>query len=174
MELKLTEIYNNSLNEYTYEDTPKKIIEFTPVVLPNSNSQAVPNKFLKPKISYDDILNSLNMKVNNGKLEFIISKPSPTQSPSTNINLPQNLKQRNNYIYNKYFSDYKETKEEIPERPLTRSEYIQKMKDIQRERQRVYQIKPNKLFFPPIHTNYADLYENNINDLRTNKLFSLR
>lgn len=170
MELTLDEIYNNSSDEPTYEDNIKKINESTAVLPPISPNLKV-NNSTKPKISYDDILNSLNMKVNNGKLEFILTPKNPTQTNQSKNVIPQNIKQRNNYIYNKYFSDYKEIKDETPPRPLTRREYIQKLKDEQRERYRVYQIKPNKLFFPPINTNFES-YENN--DLSTNKLFSLR
>lgn len=173
MELKMAEIYNNSIDEPMYDNSLNKIHERTVMTTPTN-----PTNPTKPKISYDDILTSLNMKVNNGKLEFILTpkqiineKSSSTKiNTNANVTLPQNIKQRNNYIYNKYFSDYKETKDEIPI-PLTRREYIQKLKDIERERRRVYQIKPNKLFFPPINTN-LESYENN--DVITNKLFSLR
>lgn len=169
MELKIKEI-NNSSEELIYEDNAKKV-----TVNPTTTSSNLKTtSILKPKISYDDILTSLNMKVNNGKLEFI-SKPTtrPNTNTVTNATIfPPPLKQRNNYIYNKYFGDYKEIKHEIPRRPLTRTEYIKKLKDDKRERYRVYQIKPNKLFFPHIRQNFEPYYENN--DMVTNKLFSLR
>ena len=174
MELKMAEINNNPIEECIYEDTPKKINEFSSIpILSSPNSKG---KLAKPKISYDDILTSLNMKVNNGKLEFITKPGIPANTNATankNITLPQNLHQRNNYIYNKYFGDYKEaTDDDAPRRPLTKREYIQQLKDIQREKRRIYQIKPTKLFFPPINT-YNEAFAEN-NEANTNKLFSLR
>ena len=172
MELKMSELNNNSSDDHIYDAILKKINE-------------LPSKPTKPKISYDDILTSLNMKVNNGKLEFILNTNHSNHSnhsnhlnhsnhsnQSKNVTIPQNIKQQNNYIYNKYFSDYKEVKDEIPRRPLTRREYIQKLKDEQRERHRIYQIKPNKLFFPPVNAHSEPYYKNN--NVLANKLFSLR
>lgn len=119
----------------------------------------------KNGITYDDILSSLNLKVNNGKLEYI--QPSPSLQPSpTNCNnslktcykkqqiqehqQPNNPYQ-NNYIYNKYFKDYKYPN--IQEEPIyvTPEEYkkrlVLEMIRRREEQIRISQIKTKKLLF---------------------------
>jgi hypothetical protein len=68
---------------------------------PNNN----PNKIgKKPKITYDDILNSLNLKVNNGKLEFIPNSSSnqtnQSSSSSSSCSIP-------NSHYNQFKTCYR-------------------------------------------------------------------
>lgn len=154
MELTFTELDNESVNTKTYWDDKKQ-----PIITPKKN-----------KISYDDILSSLNMVVHNGILQFapnqkIIKKQDPQyqqpqqyqqphQQPKKQIQtqqLPQQP-QGNNYIINKYFNDYKDPNIiDEPQRPLTREEYKQLMiadyiKRLQ-EKKRIAQIKPKKLLF---------------------------
>jgi hypothetical protein len=148
---------------------------------PNLNANMNANKkILKPKkkkISYDDILSSMNTVVIDGKLEFIRKdrvqnnldrvqnnldnqqqqqqqqkRVTFNQLPSQPNNQPQINK--NSYIYNKYFKDYKEpnvAQNEPPRRPLTRNELIKqiiinKAKAIN-ERNRIAEIKSTKLLF---------------------------
>jgi hypothetical protein len=90
----------------------------------------------KPKITYDDILKSLNLKVNNGILEYSLTAPAVAitnqnqyqyQNQNQNQNCSNSLKtcyrkqqnqqqnpipipiqEKSSYIYNKYFKDYKD------------------------------------------------------------------
>jgi len=127
---------------------------------------------LKPKpkrrnISYDDILSSMNTVVIDGKLEFIrkdtlqnnVENPdqnkktvSFSQLPPQNNIHPQINK--NSYIYNKYFKDYKDPNQvqnEVPTRPLTRRELIKQIiisrANAINERNRIAEIKSTKLLF---------------------------
>ena len=105
------------------------------------------------KVTYDDILNSLNLKVNNGKLEYIQSslqtptfqtitqqttlkttpqkqhlQPTPQTSQKKQVSFHQELSPelKNSSIYNKYFKDYKDPfEEEEPQKIMTREEYKQ-------------------------------------------------
>ena len=69
----------------------------------------------KVRFSYDDILNSLNLVVQNGVLKQIQVKPTTGQGQSQGQVQQQALSQKsvsfdpqvkNSYIYNKYFKDY--------------------------------------------------------------------
>ena len=132
----------------------------------------------KPKVSYDDILSSLNMVVNNGVLQFAKPTPQQTQQPEKQVkhqqkkqvtiktenNQHHQLPQlpQNNYITNKYFKDYKEHQQgvaEEPQVPLTKEEYRQMMiRDYinrQQAQRRISQIKSRKLLFDTQHINIA-------------------
>jgi hypothetical protein len=126
------------------------------------------NSSMKP-LTYDDILNSLNLKAKDGNLEFIekpiqVKKQNVTFDPSVlinnnNNNNNKNVKQdvttpqlsgvdKNSYIYNKYFKDYKdESAVEEPKKPMTREEYIQEYNRRIYEKRRIEQIKSKKLMF---------------------------
>jgi hypothetical protein len=126
------------------------------------------------RISYDDILSSMNTVVIDGKLEFIskdslqnivenqqnqnqqnkkrVSFNQQQQYHSQNIQQPQISK--NSYIYNKFFKDYKEPsliQNEEPMRPLTKNELIKQLiinkVNAINERNRIAQIKSTKLLF---------------------------
>lgn len=124
----------------------------------------------KKRISYDDILSSMNTVVINGKLEFIskdklnntIENKTPNNGPlkkKVSFNEPQQPMQqvnKNSYIYNKFFKDYKDPdqyqyQDEVPQRPLTKKELINqiitnRINDIN-QRNRIAQIKSTKLLF---------------------------
>ena len=127
----------------------------------------------KPKITYDDILNSLNLKVNNGKLEVIPNTTNPVPSHynqfktcikkqlyannkninhSNNYNNNQSLPE-NSYIVNKYFKDYKynSNQEPLEKIPITKEEYnklvILELIRRKEEKKRIAQIKSKKLLF---------------------------
>ena len=141
----------------------------------------------KPKVSYDDILSSLNMVVHNGVLQF--AKPTqqsqqkpqqsqqkpqkPQQKKQVTINAPQH--QQNDYITNKYFKDYKDESQgtiEEPRKPMTKEEYkkmlIQDYINRQNAIRRISQIKSKKLLFNTQNISIAP--NNNPRDL--NRLFS--
>ena len=155
-----------------------------------SNANQTTTTTKKPKVSYDDILSSLNMVVHNGVLQFA----KPTQKPQQNlksqqkkqvtINAPQKQSfqpqkqsfqhQQNNYITNKYFKDYKDETQcvEEPAKPMTKEEYkqmlIKNYIDRQNAIRRISQIKSKKLLFNTQNISIAP--NNNPRDM--NKLFS--
>ena len=132
----------------------------------------------KAKVSYGDILSSLNLVVENGVLKHIQVKPNlndqntqlqrHTQQQSNNVD-PQ---MKNSYIFNKFFKDYKDqTIVEEPKPILTREEQKQAMivDYIKRvnERKRIEQIKSKKLIFNTNNINIA--YKQN--PISSNQLF---
>ena len=134
----------------------------------NEQSNINKNNTMKP-LTYDDILNSLNLKAKDGNLEFIekphkqpitVKKQNVIFDPSILFNNVNVKKQqdvstpqvsgvdKNSYIYNKYFKDYKdESSVEEPKKPMTRQEYIQEYNRRIYEKRRVEQIKSKKLMF---------------------------
>lgn len=132
----------------------------------NTTNNTTNNTSMKP-LTYDDILNSLNLKAKDGNLEFIekpkkqpitVKKQNVTFDPSiliNNINVKQDIPtpqvssiDKNSYIYNKYFKDYKdESAVEEPKKPMTREEYINEYNRRIYEKRRIEQIKSKKLMF---------------------------
>ena len=157
----------------------------------HKNNEQINNtskNIMKP-LTYDDILNSLNLKAKDGNLQFI-EKPekkprvsfdlpeltpqltpsftpqftpqltpsfTPQFTPQLNINVkkqqnippaqPSNI-DKNSYIYNKYFKDYKdESVVDEPKKPMTREEYIHEYNRRIYEKRRIEQIKSKKLMF---------------------------
>ena len=137
----------------------------------------------KKNVSYDDILSSMNTIVVDGKLEFISKDKlncilenknkthnqynsegeyhSHNQNPYkkrvtfNDKSAPQQPIDKNSYIYNKFFKNYKdpyqEQQDEIVQRPLTKKELINqiiinKIKSVN-ERNRIAQVKSTKLLF---------------------------
>jgi tRNA uridine 5-carbamoylmethylation protein Kti12 len=151
-----------------------------------SNANKTIDTHQKKKVSYDDILSSLNMVVNNGVLQFA----NPVQSNKTNkVQQSNQSNQTNkvqkkqvtirepnssNYITNKYFKDYKEPGLiEEPPKPMTKEEYrqmlIQDYIKRQEAQRRIAQIKSKKLLF---HTNNINIAQNpNQMPRDMNKLF---
>ena len=137
-----------------------------------SNATPITTNPKKPKVSYDDILSSLNMVVNNGVLQFA--------KPIQQTQKPQQKKQvtiSDNYITNKYFKDYKDQSQgvvEEPRVPLTKEEYrqmlIQDYIKRQQAQRRISQIKSRRLLFDTQHINIAPSQNQMPRDM--NKLFS--
>lgn len=103
----------------------------------------------KNQVSYDDILNSMNMVLINGRLHFVPSNKSNIQQ-NQQYNQIQNINNKNNhnqnnqnynhnqndfnnknnktnnnsYIYNKYFKNFQEeeVQNDVPQEPLTPEE----------------------------------------------------
>ena len=171
MELNFEELDDpiNNPNEINY-------INYWSNANPTINESSNPKK---PKVSYDDILSSLNMVVNNGVLQFAkpIKQEQQPQKKQVTIREPQQRQQQhqqqrqqqhqqqpnqNNYITNKYFKDYQEHQQDVdeePPRPLTKEEYRQMMIQDYINRQqaqiRLSQIKSRKLLFNTQHINIA-------------------
>jgi hypothetical protein len=130
------------------------------------NSQNT-NNIKKPKISYQDILSSMGTVVINGKLEFVrknnnLQQNSEFTTENTNKqqkkvivnNLPQQIN-KNSYIYNKHFKNYKEPQLaqyiEEPIVPMTKKEFarqviVNRINEIN-QRNRIAEIKSTKLMF---------------------------
>lgn len=165
MELKFEEIYDQDPSETEGITYINYWSNANQIMNENSNSK-------KPKVSYDDILSSLNMVVKNGVLQF--AKPLPqnknqVQNQSQNQNkkqsepqkkhvtireslTPQTQYPQNNYIINKYFKDYQEENVvEEPKIPKTKEEYrqmlIQDYINRKNAQRRISQIKSRKLLF---------------------------
>jgi len=176
------EEYNEQDNYETYyeniksKEAPTKLTQSQELKL-KLQSLRIREKPKKKSVSYDDILASMNTVVIDGKLEFIrkdLLQNATTQNqgqyqPNKKVTFntpPQQHQQhhqhqqhqqqfnKNSYIYNKYFKDYKEPSQDenlIPQRPLTKNElkkkiildYVNKIK----ERNRIAQIKSTKLLF---------------------------
>jgi len=150
MELKIEELEleqpTNEVNYTNYWSNASSIAN------PNPNPSTNPKT---PKVSYDDILSSLNMVVNNGVLQF--AKPTKQIQQKKQVTISNNGKQ-DNYITNKYFKDYNDVEEE-PKIPLTKEEYrqmlIQDYINRQQAQRRISQIKSRKLLFDTQHINIA-------------------
>ena len=130
-------------------------------------------KAKKKKVSFDDILTNMNLVVNqNGTLQHMSSNPESIsiyqnqeqtyqyQNQNQNQNPIQVQKQepidpnvKHSYIYNKYFKDYHDANNNVPEIriPKTMEEYKRmliedRIKFIE-QRKRLSEIKSKKLLF---------------------------
>jgi len=96
---------------------------------------------VKDGLSYDDILQSLNMRLYEGKLQKI----APVE-PALATNHPI----QNSYIHNKYFKNQIQ-KEAAPVKQMTRQEYIQwqiaQHNEAIDQKARIRQVKSKKLLF---------------------------
>lgn len=131
----------------------------------------------KNKVTYDDILSSLHMKVVDGKLQFLrtdtdalssienrlsvseskIQKRTVSfgqqQNPQTQIKMaPKTLKNRHLPIPQEYFE------EEQNSTPLTKQEVIIKLLQQRQEAIRINQIKSQKLLFSTNNINIAPTF----------------
>jgi len=124
---------------------------------PPVRQQLPPRHPPKNQISYDDILQSMNMRVKDGKLEMI--QPVPQQA---NYAPQVPYQEQNSYIYNKYFQDYakqQNRQQQMPSRPLTPQErrafIIKRQIEIENQRRRISQIKSKKLLFSTDNINIS-------------------
>ena len=145
----------------------------------------------KKNVSYDDILNSLNLVVNkNGVLQYMSVNPTgenneqhyksehqPYKQPHQNHQsqtkiikgVPLEPQVKNSFIFNKYFKDYKDPNTEIVEEvkvPKTIEEYNkmvleERIKRIQ-ERNRIAQIKSTKMLFENNNNNNVSASKNTL------------
>ena len=67
----------------------------------NTNVKSKAKTNAKSNVSYDDILNSLNLKVNNGKLEYVQPSQKTTNQFKTCYK-KQEIQQQNPYQNNNY------------------------------------------------------------------------
>jgi hypothetical protein len=180
MEINFTEIpQNNDHTNHNYWETN------------NSNNEN--KKIQKKKVTYDDILSSLNLVVApNGVLQYMSTKPNTFNreveyhetdqqkyeaKPKSILKKTFNQNEekiepqvKHSYIFNKYFKSYKEPNAvEEPLKPMTREEYKRMVvEDLIKRRlaqQRVAQIKSKKMAFT--NNNNPTIYatKNNLNHL---------
>jgi hypothetical protein len=135
----------------------------------------------KSKMSYDDILNSLNLVVNNGVLQYMTNHPSINiessnhSNPSVNSQ-PLNSQMKNSYIFNKYFKDYTDTNDTNVKEvrvPKTMQEYKQMILEDRikyaQERNRIARIKSTKMLYENNHGNRSHVVRASKNNLRMMK-----
>jgi len=190
MEINFTEIPQNSDHtsnnfvNHNYWETNSSTINNT-----NNNNENIENK-KKKKVTYDDILSSLNLVVApNGVLQYMSTKPNTFNreadyeeqtyevKPKSILKKTVNHNEeriepqvKHSYIFNKYFKSYKEPNaNEEPLKPMTREEY-QKMviEDLIKRRlaqQRVAQIKSKKMAFTNNNNQVIYASKNNLNHL---------
>jgi hypothetical protein len=141
------------------------------------------------KVSYDDILNSLNLVVNkNGVLQYMSMKPNDgnqeqpqynkqqaqysksqySQQQQTKVikGKPLDPQVKNSAIFNKYFKDYKDPNAEQVQEvkvPQTIEEYRQMVLEERmrriQERNRIAQIKSTKMLY---ESNNGNIGSNNV------------
>jgi len=182
MEVTFTEINNDDFNS---NDKTRNSVNYLEVKKENNGywENNVVEVKKKKKVTYDDILTTLNLVVApNGVLQYMNAKPNTFNDEPPVMYHPQSIlknpvKQeqiqpqvKHSYIYNKYFKSYKDgniTVEE-PRKPMTRGEY-QKMviEDLIKKRlaqKRVAQIKSKQMAFT---NNNQPIYasRNNLNHL---------
>ena len=171
MEIHFSEVDNYNNNQFqnnSQENNSKNFDKYWKQETPSS--QKTEQK--KKKVSFDDILNHMNLVVNNsGELQFMTNASSYTQrndnneimnthsrfheSVSVNKNIPiVEPEVKHSYIYNKYFKNYIDVNnKQTPEVkvPKTMAEYKQMVIEEQirvfNEKQRISKIKSKKLLF---------------------------
>jgi hypothetical protein len=147
------------------------------------------NEQSEKRVTYDDLLARMNVKMVNGRMQFVenvpikesftpISNLNPNQKPNAfNPNIvrqhnynPVKTETNTSYIYNKYFNN---TPKEEPTilRPTSIEEYHSMVKQLAQDRaeqqNRIRQIKSKKLIMPNSNINFADNKQNprNMNQL---------
>ena len=105
---------NNTQRQNTQNDQNKRVYPSAQKILPgNSNGLADDNKKVSKKVTYDDILSSLNMKVINGKLQIVRGDADVVVPPQQkkqvinnrqkfNENVNMNAYSKQNEFYNKF------------------------------------------------------------------------
>lgn len=134
------------------------------------------------KMTYDDILSSLNlvvssdgvlqyMNVKSDKMNNLVEDKQAIKKVVTNDKIDPYVK--NSFIYNKYFKDYKdELVNEAPRIPLTQEEYkkmvVENLINKIYQKKRISQIKSKKLLFNNNNSTNIPVYANRNN---LNRLF---
>lgn len=150
---------------------PIKVIKKTVSFSENTSFNKEKINTTKPKISYDDILSKMGMLVSDGKLHLIDKNSLSTQQQQQILNdqtveLTNNKinPNQNSYIYNKYF------KEETPKynevrKPTSLKEYKMMLVDDYLQKQRIKQIKSNKLIMPTSNIAFSNRETSDLNKL---------
>lgn len=192
MELTFTELHQNDDNNNQISQNQHVKNDILSSVNVESNNQKyweTNNTGIKKKkkVTYDDILTSLNLVVApNGVLQYMsttsdtfnqneIGNDQPQFKPKSilkNTTVQEKIEPqvKHSYIFNKYFKNYKDPNAiQEPRRPMTRQEYQKMLLDdlVKRKlaNKRIAQIKSKKLSFT--NNNSAPIYasQNNLNHL---------
>jgi hypothetical protein len=152
-------IENNKLYNSSFHDTQNKRVYPSAKKIAPSND----NKKESKKVTYDDILSSLNMKVINGKLQIVRGdadvlltsqqKMSVNNRQQLNPNVKTNVNaySKQNEFYNKFLQSQNQAYQAPVVDPLTPEEkkrilMIQYIKH-QQERQHIMRVKSKKMNF---------------------------
>jgi hypothetical protein len=154
-------IENNKLYNSRFHDTQnKRVYPSAQKILPG-NGFADDNKKVSKKVTYDDILSSLNMKVINGKLQIVRGDAEVVPPPQKkqlinnrqkfNENVNMNAYSKQNEFYNKFLQAQTQAQAPFVADPLTAEEkkrllMIQYIKH-QQERQHISRVKSRKMNF---------------------------
>lgn len=178
MQLNITENdtdtfgYDSFNLETTFENIPENI-----PINQNESSKKIKNNIHKnQQITYEDILNKMNMCVSNGKL-YLTDRQ--TQQTLKNTQIQQKQKQQiqpehqlnhmhnNSYIYNKYFKN--EFNQPTPiKKPKTIKEYKLMLLQEYIQRHRIKQIKSKRIVIPSSTINFSE----NASQANLNRLFN--
>lgn len=155
------ELHFSEMNRIDNQDGSKQVHLNEPDKYWENYKQREDKQKQKKKVSFDDILTNMNLVVKqNGVLQYM--QPLQEETPQGQPNSLSNFKNRenpldpsvkNSFIYNKYFKDYRDVRNNEPEIrvPKTMEEYRQmlledKIKRIQQQK-RIAEIKSTKLLF---------------------------
>lgn len=164
---------SNVINQIPFHKINNLNINSISSSIPNINSiSKITTSIPKKKISYDDLLSSMGMKIINGKLELynknLIGKPllpsHPIPKNVEDYRYQQNRKNQNNQSY-----PMTENRGNQNNHPMTEQQYrkhvqLQYLKN-QYERQRINQIKSKKILFTNPNTSVNIQNSNNLNKM---------
>lgn len=163
MELKMEEIPNaNSAPVYQNYWSGST----TTTTIDNNNTKT---SSTTKKVTFNDILTSLNMVVNKGVLQFAqpVQKveSAPLRPNVRPVVRPVVRPDGNSYIHNKYFKDYVEPNSvPVVRRQMTKAEYLKQLYN----QQQIAKSKSKKLLFD---TQHIAISPHNPNYIGMNKMF---
>lgn len=209
MNLNITEIHDNldlDLVDDSFEDvgvvdnsgqftasTPSSKVPVPRVPVPRVPvTKASSTPVVQRKVTYDDILSSLNMKVVDGKLQ-IVRNTSVENIKSNNFNPNQNFNQKSQNInpnqnqnfnqnrtqnFNQNFNQNQNINQNLKPVLLTKEQYRQiqianYMKAVQQQQQ-IKNMKSTKLMFSNTNINISPGLINKTTNNDLNKLFNLK
>ena len=126
----------------------------------HSNQPQSQQQMQSQTFSYDDILNSLNMKVNGGKLEYIPHNQNSLEKTKNKI--------INHYFQNQLSQPQSETiQEQINKiKPMTREQHEKKLAyyywQQYQQKKRIAQIKSKKMLYPTDHIQISRLNQKHL------------
>lgn len=161
MLLNITELDNHNIEDIPENYNIKKVrFDDSSLISQKPLHQSIPKinaKMVRPhtphkqsQINYEKILSKMGMFVSDGKL-LLIDKDK-TQHNLSNED-QHNL--QNSFIYNKYFNKNVYNEEPVIRKPKNLQEYEQMLLDDFIQKQRIKQIKSNKLIMPTTNINFS-------------------
>ena len=204
MNLNITEIHDNldlDLVDDSFEDvgvvdnsgqftasTPSSKVPVPRVPVPRVPvTKASSTPVVQRKVTYDDILSSLNMKVVDGKLQIVRNtsveniksnnfNPNQNQNFNPNQNFNQNFNRNQNF--NQNFNQNQNMNQNLKPVLLTKEQYRQiqianYMKAVQQQQQ-IKNMKSTKLMFSNTNINISPGLINKTTNNDLNKLFNLK